>query len=117
MKQLLGFQLANSKGENIQGDPEDPTGLASFEVMDPMLALSVIAKHPGFLLMPIFQGDIEEPQIVFREDMPQKGVTHTMCRHCELDIEGISPYPEGEWRDRGNNTHCPDGRWHAPQRF
>lgn len=40
----------------------------------------------------------------------------TSCRHCEHDIEGFFPYRRGEWRDRGNNTHCPDnsGRIHAP---
>jgi len=34
-------------------------------------------------------------------------VRQTSCRHCGLDIEGFSPYRKGEWRDRGNNTHCP----------
>lgn len=41
---------------------------------------------------------------------------HTSCRHCGQDIEGFAPYRKGEWRDRGNNTHCPDdsGKVHAP---
>lgn len=64
MKQLLGFQLADARGANIQGDDDDPTGLASFEIMDVALAHSVIATLPGYLLMPIFSGDIEEPRIV-----------------------------------------------------
>ena len=41
-------------------------------------------------------------------------VTHTSCQHCDLDIEGVSPYAYGEWRDRGNNTHCAGGRKHEP---
>lgn len=43
-------------------------------------------------------------------------VRQTTCRLCGQDIEGHSPYRRGEWRDRGNNTHCPDdsGRRHAP---
>jgi hypothetical protein len=46
--------------------------------------------------------------------MCNPGVRQTSCRHCGLDIEGIAPYKRGEWRDRGNNTHCPDGKLHAP---
>lgn len=44
-------------------------------------------------------------------------VIQTSCRYCGLDIESFSPYPKGQWRDRGNNTICPgDGstRLHAP---
>jgi hypothetical protein len=33
---------------------------------------------------------------------------HTTCRYCGLDIENLWPYRNGEWRDRGNNTHCND---------
>ena len=66
MKQLLGFQLANAKGENIQGDDDDPTSLASFEIMGIDMAIQVIAQLPkGYLLMPIYDdGTIEEPTIV-----------------------------------------------------
>ena len=46
-------------------------------------------------------------------------VRQTACRYCGLDIENFSPYRKGEWRDRGNNTHCPapdgkNGPVHAP---
>lgn len=46
-------------------------------------------------------------------------VRQTSCRHCGQDIENISPFRRGEWRDRGNNTHCPTpegdaGQLHAP---
>lgn len=40
-------------------------------------------------------------------DRDTPAARHTVCRHCALDIEGIAPYLVGEWRDRGNNTHCP----------
>ena len=36
-------------------------------------------------------------------------VRQTCCANCDLDIEGFAPYTAGEWRDRGNNTHCPSG--------
>lgn len=45
-------------------------------------------------------------------------VTQTICRFCNLDIEGVAPYRKGEWRDRGNNANCPHGsnkdKYHAP---
>ena len=49
-------------------------------------------------------------------------IKHTTCRHCEQDIEGVAPYRKGEWRDRGNNTHCPNaagdaGQVHQPTSF
>jgi hypothetical protein len=48
-------------------------------------------------------------------------VRQTTCRYCEQDIEGVSPYRAGEWRDRGNNQRCPTpegdaGLHHAPYR-
>jgi hypothetical protein len=46
-------------------------------------------------------------------------VRHRTCQHCGQDIEGVYPFVYGEWRDRGNNTHCPTeagdkGQQHAP---
>src|SRR4051812_41787794 len=45
-----------------------------------------------------------------------EAVKQTTCRHCTQDIENAHPYRKGEWRDRGNNTHCPNdsGKVHAP---
>lgn len=63
-KKFLGFQLADRNGNNIQGDDADPTGLASFEIMTPTVAGRVVEVFHGFLLMPIYEGDIEEPKIV-----------------------------------------------------
>lgn len=52
-----------------------------------------------------------------RNNPKHGGVIHTLCRHCNQEIEGIAPYRKGEWRDRGNNTSCPwpaRGKTHAP---
>lgn len=51
---------------------------------------------------------VEEPEVI-----------QTSCDYCGQDIEGIKPFPYGEWRDRGSNTTCPTpegdaGRKHEP---
>lgn len=67
---LLGFQIANNRGRNIAGDDDDPTGFASFEVMAPQMTIQWIEKNAGkvsaggYLLMPIFESDIEEPSVL-----------------------------------------------------
>ncbi len=48
-------------------------------------------------------------------------VRQASCKHCGQDIENCSPYKRGEWRDRGNNSHCPTvagdaGQIHEPIR-
>lgn len=48
--------------------------------------------------------------------LEEETVRQTGCKHCGLDIENISPYPEGEWRDRGNNTECPVGASESPRK-
>jgi len=70
VKKLVGYQLADKNGVNIQGDDEDPTGFTSFEVMSPEIAHQVmqdLGDETDFLLMPIFDGDVEEPRIVDAE--------------------------------------------------
>jgi hypothetical protein len=47
-------------------------------------------------------------------------VRQTSCEHCGQDIENTAPFPDGQWRDRGSNTHCPNpagdaGQVHAPE--
>jgi hypothetical protein len=64
---LLGFQLADRSGHNIQGDDEDPLNLMSFQIMTPAYAVAALGKLGGdtrYLLMPIFEGDIEEPRLI-----------------------------------------------------
>ncbi len=52
------------------------------------------------------------------EEDEEPEVLHCVCEHCNLDIEGFAPYPDGGWRDRGNNAECPDrdGVSHSPVR-
>ena len=67
MRKLLGYQLADKDGVNIQGDDEDPTGLNSFDVMPHEVANLVmqdLGDEADILLMPIFEGDVEEPRII-----------------------------------------------------
>lgn len=37
----------------------------------------------------------------------ESAAIHTVCIHCDLDIEGCEA--DDDWRDRGNNTTCNDG--------
>ncbi|WP_262298186.1 hypothetical protein [Microvirga sesbaniae] len=70
-RRMLGFQLADPSGHNIQGDDEDPLNLTSFQIMTPAYAVAAIAKLGGdsrYLLMPIFEGDIEEPSLIGPSD-------------------------------------------------
>ena len=64
---LLGFQLADPGGCNIQGDDDDPLGLMSFQIMSPAYAAKAIEKlgnGPRYLLMPIYEGDVEDPHVL-----------------------------------------------------
>lgn len=61
-RKLLGYQIADQFGENIQGEENDPSGFPSFHVMSAEEANAVLEKHDqNLLLMPIYEGDIEEP--------------------------------------------------------
>lgn len=63
MRRFIGYQLADARGVNIQGDEGDPSGLPSFHVMDALEAQQVVAEHSdlGLHLMPIYQGDVQNP--------------------------------------------------------
>lgn len=61
---LLGFQITDASGKNIQGDDNDPSGYASFHILNEFEATEVMSEfgHEYSLkLQPIFEGDIEEP--------------------------------------------------------
>lgn len=65
MAKLIGYQVANHLGDNIQGDDECPVAFASYEVMTPECANAVIERIGNecaqrFLLQPIYEGDVEE---------------------------------------------------------
>lgn len=78
-------------------------GCAAFLVCEGTLTFNLIKKF-------------EEAQ----KERAMGGARHTACRFCGLDIEGVSPYRKGEWRDRGNNSTCPsgdnEGKYHSPVR-
>jgi hypothetical protein len=65
-KTPIGYQIADADGANMQGDDNDPSGYASYDVMTRERAETVIALYPdsGMQLYAIYPGDIEEPQFV-----------------------------------------------------
>jgi hypothetical protein len=65
-EKLLGFQLANKKGEIIQGSPSDPTKLKPHEIMSFALSLYVVANHTEFILYPIYDDDDSNDFVVVR---------------------------------------------------
>lgn len=70
------------------------------------------------LRLPGYLGEVAK-EVLHEAGYVEETVRHTSCRHCGQDIEGIAPFPLGEWRDRGNNRTCPtskgdEGLRHAP---
>ena len=70
MAKLIGYQIADAKGNNIQGDGICPFDFPSFEVLAPAAAHTLMTKlaeegiQDKFLLQPICEGDVEECEIV-----------------------------------------------------
>jgi len=63
-RRLIGFQFANHAGANVAGDPDDPAQAPSYAVI-PVAHMAAWAAHaPNFLLMPIFDGDVEQPAFI-----------------------------------------------------
>lgn len=63
----LGFQIANAKGENIQGLEEDKSGYASFEIMREFTAMRYLKSGnmpKEHMLMPVYKGQIENFELV-----------------------------------------------------
>lgn len=60
---LLGYQIADSSGRNIQGDDGCPGEHGSFEILTLARAQQIMAELPaggrGYLLQPIYRGMIE----------------------------------------------------------
>ena len=63
MAAFLGYQIASLSGDNIMGDDECPVDGPSFGILSPEDAQAVMEEQREcrFLLMPIYEGDIEEP--------------------------------------------------------
>ena len=70
MAKLIGYQIADKNGDNIQGDGTCPVDFASFEVLSPEAAHRVMTKlsemdlDGKYLLQPIVEGDVEECEII-----------------------------------------------------
>ena len=70
MAKLLGYQIADENGVNIQGDDDCPADYASFEILSPQVALTVMEDIMStdlvgrYLLMPILEGEIEEYTLI-----------------------------------------------------
>lgn len=64
---LVGWQIGDPEGWSVQGDVEDPFGLASYHILTEGAATTVRAwaEANGHVMCPIFSGDVEEPEIVF----------------------------------------------------
>ena len=65
---LLGYQIADSSGHNIQGDDDCPGGHSSYEILSLARAQQILADLPeggrGYLLQPIYRGTIEAATFV-----------------------------------------------------
>ncbi len=64
---LDGWQIVNSEGHSIHGEPDDPFDTNSFSVLcygAEDAARSWVKSNPGYSVVPVFGGDIEEPEFV-----------------------------------------------------
>lgn len=74
MKKLIGYQLADANGKNIQGDGTCPVDFASFEILSFAAANAVMIKlaemdlEGHYLLQPIVEGDVEEYELIEQID-------------------------------------------------
>ena len=91
MAKLIGYQLANANGENIQGDGICPVDFASFEVLTPVAANTVMVKlaemelDSKFLLQPIFEDDVEEYELIEQVDYIADVTTeYLVLTGCEI---------------------------------
>lgn len=64
MTNFIGFQVANKEGLNVQGEEMDVSGLTSWQVMSPETAIEFSKSNKDFLLQPIYEGMIEEYELV-----------------------------------------------------
>lgn len=64
-KTFIGFQISGADGYSVQGDDDDPFGYNSFTVLTPETAIALMPGLPkGFHLLPIYDGDIEDPEMI-----------------------------------------------------
>jgi hypothetical protein len=73
-KRRIGYQIVDVEGHNIHGDNDDPFALNSFDILRGEAADAArqwCARHPSFQVIPVLEGDIEEPQFVDRLQQPK----------------------------------------------
>jgi hypothetical protein len=62
-----GWQIVNSDGYNIHGDNDDPFELSSYSILcygAQDMARTWTESNPGYSVVPVFGGDIEEPEFI-----------------------------------------------------
>jgi hypothetical protein len=67
-----GWQIVNADGYNIHGEHDDPFGLSSFSILcydAEDIARSWVENNPGYSVVPVFGGDIEEPEFIVGENL------------------------------------------------
>jgi hypothetical protein len=66
-RKVLGYQIVDVNGYNIHGEENDLWGMASFQVLQGEAVEQARAwadENPGFKVVEVYAGDIEEPSIV-----------------------------------------------------
>jgi hypothetical protein len=66
-KPVIGHQIIGPDGRNIHGEENDPFDLCSFEILTGEAveqAKNWVAANSGFKVVPVFEGDVEEPEFV-----------------------------------------------------
>lgn len=70
---IIGAQVIGPDGYNIHGQEDDPFELASFEVLTDnaiKTARNWASDHPGYAVVPVFEGDVENPSFVSEVSRP-----------------------------------------------
>ena len=97
MAKLIGYQLADENGNNIQGDGTCPVDFASFEVLTLAAAGAVMAKlaemdlEGKYLLQPILEDDIEDFSMI--EDFADEPVDINTESLVLMGCEGEEDQP------------------------
>lgn len=66
---LIGFQIADTNGALLTGEENDPTNMTTFEVLSPLAAIEAVKELGAmgrYLLMPIYENDIEDPEVIHK---------------------------------------------------
>lgn len=90
--EVVGYQIGDEQGYSIQGEDEDPTGLASYEILAPDAAAVVRARYPTLRMAAIYADDIEEPVVLDADAVAHRlegsPVTEDDTPMLTLDVNG-----------------------------